>query len=125
MEALGLDVRYQSFSLGDETLDNIVGVLSGWGPGSDIIYIACAHYDSTSENPGNAAPGADDNASGTAAVLEAARILSQYRFKHTLRFVTFAAEEQDLIGSCCYAAEARSAGTNIGGVINHDMVAFW
>jgi uncharacterized repeat protein (TIGR01451 family) len=124
MEALGLDVRYQSFGLGDETLDNIEGALSGWGAGSDIIYIACAHYDSISENPDNAAPGADDNASGTAAVLEAARILSQYRFKHTLRFVTFAAEEQGLIGSYYYAAEARSAGTNIGGVINHDMIAW-
>jgi hypothetical protein len=124
MEALGLDVRYQSFSLGTEALDNIEGSLSGWGPGSDIIYIVCAHYDSTSDDLDNAAPGADDNASGTAAVLEAARILSAYRFKHTLRFVTFAAEEQGLIGSYYYAAEARSAETDIGGVINHDMIAW-
>ena len=70
------------------------------------------------------APGADDNASGTAAVLEAARVLSQYRFKHTLRFVTFAAEEQGLIGSYYYVAEARSAGTPIGGAINLDMIAW-
>lgn len=124
MEALGLDVRYQSFNLGDNLLDNIEGSLSGWGPGSDIIYIVCAHYDSISDDYYNAAPGADDNASGTAAVLEAARILSPYRFKHTLRFVTFAAEEQGLIGSYYYAAEARSAGTDIGGVINHDMIAW-
>jgi uncharacterized repeat protein (TIGR01451 family) len=124
MEVLGLDVRYQSFSLGTETLDNIEGSLSGWGAGSDTVYIACAHYDSTSDDYYNAAPGADDNASGTAAVLEAARILSQYRFKHTLRFVTFAAEEQGLIGSYYYVAEARSAETDIGGVINHDMIAW-
>jgi uncharacterized repeat protein (TIGR01451 family) len=124
MESLGLDVRYHSFSLGTETLDNIEGSLSGWGAGSDTVYIACAHYDSTSDDLDNAAPGADDNASGTAAVLEAARILSQYRFKHTLRFVTFAAEEQGLIGSYYYVAEARSAGTNIGGVINQDMIAW-
>jgi uncharacterized repeat protein (TIGR01451 family) len=124
MEVLGLDVRYHSFSLGTETLDNIEGTLSGWEAGSGTVYIACAHYDSISEDWDNAAPGADDNASGTAAVLEAARILSQYRFKHTLRFVTFAAEEQGLIGSYYYAAEARSAGTNIGGVINHDMIAW-
>jgi uncharacterized repeat protein (TIGR01451 family) len=124
MEVLGLDVRYHSFSLGTETLDNIEGSLSGWGPGSDTVYIACAHYDSFSNDPLTTAPGADDNASGTAAVLEAARVLSQYRFKHTLRFVTFAAEEQGLIGSYYYAAEARSAGTDIGGVINHDMIAW-
>jgi len=124
MEALGLDVRYQNFSLYGTSLDNIEGTLSGWGPGSDVVYIACAHYDSVSNDPYSAAPGADDNASGTAAVLEAARILSQYRFKHTLRFVAFAAEEQGLIGSYYYAAEARSAGTDIGGVINHDMIAW-
>jgi uncharacterized repeat protein (TIGR01451 family) len=124
MEALGLDVRYQNFGLYGTSLDNIEGTLSGWGPGSDVVYIACAHHDSYSDDPYGAAPGADDNASGTAAVLEAARILSPYRFKHTLRFVTFAAEEQGLIGSYYYAAEARSAGTDIGGVINLDMIAW-
>jgi uncharacterized repeat protein (TIGR01451 family) len=124
MEGLGLSVRDQTFSLGGTTQYNMEGTLSGWGPGSDVIYIACAHYDSVSDDPYNAAPGADDNASGTAAVLEAARVLSQYRFKRTLRFVAFAAEEQGLIGSYYYVAEAHSAGTNIGGVINFDMIAW-
>ncbi len=50
--------------------------------------------------------------------------MSQYRFKHTLRFVTFAVEEQGLIGSYYYTAEANSAGVTIGGVINHDMIAW-
>jgi len=128
LQALGLDVRYQSFSHNGTPLDNIEATLSGWGPGSDVVYIACAHYDSISSgsffDPEAPAPGADDNASGTAAVLEAARILSRYRFKHTLRFVTFSAEEQGLIGSYYYAAQARSAGTDIGGVINLDMIAW-
>jgi uncharacterized repeat protein (TIGR01451 family) len=125
MEALGLDkIQEHPFSLGGTTQYNIEGTLNGWGPGSDVVYIVCAHYDSVSGDPYNTAPGADDNASGTAAVLEAARVLSPYRFKHTLRFVTFAAEEQGLIGSYYYAAEARSVGTNIGGVINLDMVAW-
>jgi hypothetical protein len=48
MEALGLDVRYQDFDLGDTSLDNVEGALDGWGLGGDTIYIACAHYDSTS-----------------------------------------------------------------------------
>jgi len=124
LSALGLDIRYHDFSLYGIPLDNVEGTLNGWGPESDAVYIVCAHYDSTSEAPYYAAPGADDNASGTAAVLEAARVLSQYRFRHTLRFVTFAAEEQGLIGSYYYAAEARAAGTDIGGVVNLDMIAW-
>jgi uncharacterized repeat protein (TIGR01451 family) len=124
MEALGLNVRCQNFSLGTTSQCNIEGTLNGWGPGSDDVYIAGAHYDSTSNDRYNVAPGADDNASGAAAVLEVARVLSQHRFKHTLRFVAFAAEEQGLIGSYYYAAEARLAGANIGGVINHDMIAW-
>ncbi len=124
MEALGLDVRYQNFSHGGVWLDNIEGTLPGWGSDGEIVYIACAHYDSVSNDRYNAAPGADDNASGTAAVLEIARVLSAYRFQHTLRFVTFSAEEQGLIGSYYYAAEASSTGTAIGGVINLDMVAW-
>jgi uncharacterized repeat protein (TIGR01451 family) len=123
MEALGLDVRYQNFNYWG-SLDNIEGTLPGWGPNSETVYIVCAHYDSVSGDPYTAAPGADDNASGTAAVLEAARVLSQYRFKRTLRFVTFPAEEQGLIGSYYYAQEASTTGTVIGGVINHDMIAW-
>jgi uncharacterized repeat protein (TIGR01451 family) len=122
--ALGLDVQYHNFSLGDTSLDNIEGTLDGWGLDGDIIYIACAHYDSISDAAYTAAPGADDNASGVAAVLEAARVLSQYRYRHTLRFVTFAAEEQGLYGSYYYVADARAAGADIGGAINLDMVAW-
>jgi uncharacterized repeat protein (TIGR01451 family) len=120
MQALELDVGYQSFYLGE----NIEGVLEGWGPADEAIYIVGAHYDSVSEDRYNVAPGADDNASGVAAVLETARLLSQYRFRHTLHFVTFAAEEQGLIGSGVYAWQARLAGTPIGGVINLDMIAW-
>jgi uncharacterized repeat protein (TIGR01451 family) len=124
MKALGLDVRYQDFNLGDTSLNNVEGALDGWGLGGDTIYIACAHYDSISNAPYSTAPGADDNASGVAAVLEAARVLSQHRYRHTLRFVTFSAEEQGLYGSYYYVVEARSAGTDIGGAINLDMIAW-
>ena len=124
MQAQGLDVRYHNFTLGNTSLDNIEGTLDGWGPGGDTIYIACAHYDSISNDHDNTAPGADDNASGVAGVLEAARVLSQYRYRHTLRFVTFSAEEQGLYGSYYYVADARSAGTDIGGAINLDMIAW-
>ncbi len=118
------NVRHQSFYYYDRWLQNIEGTLSGWGPSSEVVYIACAHYDSTSGDPYNVAPGADDNASGVAGVLEAARVLSRYRFERTLRFVTFPAEEQGLYGSYHYVNEAVSLGTAIAGVLNLDMIAW-
>ncbi|MFQ5576922.1 MAG: M20/M25/M40 family metallo-hydrolase [Anaerolineae bacterium] len=128
MTALGLQTRLQNFNYGGHSLDNIEGTLPGWDPHSDTVYLAVAHYDSitvnSGSNPESAAPGADDNASGVAAVLEAARVLSQNRYRYTLKFVAFSAEELGLIGSGRYAAQARAAGTPIGGVINHDMVAW-
>ena len=125
MEEMGLDVRDRTFQLRPTmTLTNIEGTLPGWGPGEDAVYILCAHYDSTSNDPYHIAPGSDDNASGVAGVIEAARILSQYRYRHTIRFVAFAAEEQGLVGSKQYAEAARAAGTNIAGVINLDMIGW-
>lgn len=118
------NVRYQSFYYYDRWLQNIEATLLGWGPSSEVVYIACAHYDSTSGDPYNVAPGADDNASGVAGVLEAARVLSRYRFERTLRFVTFPAEEQGLYGSYHYVNEAVSLDTAIAGVLNMDMIAW-
>jgi len=103
---------------------NVVATLPGFDLGSDRVYIVCAHYDSISDDPWKAAPGADDNASGVAAVLEAARILSRYRFRHTLRFIAFSGEEQGLWGSAHYAQKAKEANMDIGGVINLDMVGY-
>lgn len=122
--ALGLTVTYDPFSYGGYPMNNLVAELPGAGPDSDHIYILCAHYDSISRDPYNVAPGADDNASGSAAVLEAARILSQYQFNRTIRFVHFAGEEQGLIGSAHYAAAAAQRGDLIDGVINLDMIAY-
>ncbi len=82
------------------------------------IYIVCAHYDTTS---GGERPGGDDNASGTAGVLEAARVLTQYHFRSTLRFIAFNAEEEWMKGSQEYV-EALPQDANIVGVINLDMI---
>ena len=99
--ALGLTVTYDPFAFNGNTMTNLAAELPGVGPDRDHIYILCAHYDSTSSNkPSSVAPGADDNASGSAAVLEAARILSQSRFNRTIRFVHFAGEEQGMTGQC-------------------------
>jgi hypothetical protein len=122
--ALGLSVAYDPFVHNSKPMTNVVAELPGVGPGSDHVYILCAHYDSISADPYNAAPGADDNGSGTAAVLEAARILCQHTFSRTLRFVHFAGEEQGTIGSSHYAGQVSERGELIEGVINLDMIAY-
>jgi len=88
------------------------------------IYILCAHFDAISDDPWNRAPGAEDNASGTAALLEAARVLADCRFDATLKFVAFSGEEQGLLGSAAYAAAEAAAGADIRGVFNMDMTAY-
>ena len=90
----------------------------------DSIYMIIAHIDDTSENPFNSAPGAEDNGSGSACVLEAARVLSQYDFDCTIEFVLVSGEEQGVIGSEAYATYCFTEGRNIGGVFNFDMISY-
>jgi photosystem II stability/assembly factor-like uncharacterized protein len=104
------------------SLNNVVGKLRGTK--SDRQVIICGHFDSISEDPYNRAPGADDNATGTAAVLEAARILCDYRFERSIRFILFSGEEQGLFGSGEYAADARRRGDIIAGALNFDMIGY-
>jgi hypothetical protein len=124
---LGLDdVRFAPFTFsGSYSSRNVVAEKTGETYPDDIVII-CAHYDSTSPAASRQtmAPGADDNASGTAAVLEAARILASFPFDFTVRFIAFSAEEWGLYGSRAYATAARLAGERIVGVINLDMIAF-
>ncbi len=84
----------------------------------DDIYILGAHYDSANN------AGADDNGSGTAAVMEAARVLAEYEFDCTLTFIAFDVEERGLKGSEAYAAAADARNENILGVVNLDMIAW-
>ncbi|NTW23563.1 MAG: M20/M25/M40 family metallo-hydrolase [Lentimicrobium sp.] len=85
-------------------------------------FIICGHYDNMPS--GSTAPGADDNASGTVAVLEAARILSSFDFDYTLRFAAWDEEEIGLEGSYAYAQTAYFQGHEILGVLNLDMIAW-
>jgi len=115
----GLEARYDDWSYYGYDGNNIEGTLEGIDENSDEIYIICAHYDSVSGSPG-----ADDDGSGTAAVLAAAYIMSQYEFNHTIRFVAFDGEEQGLLGSHEYAEEASQNGDNIVGALNADMIGY-
>lgn len=113
-----LDAAYQQYD-GDGF--NVIATLQGLVyPNQE--YIICAHYDDMPTGP--IAPGADDNASGTSAVLEAARVLSPHAFDYTLKFIAFDEEETGLIGSRSYADTAYKYGKIIKGVLNLDMIAW-
>lgn len=121
--ALGLHVERDDFTFGGYNSSNIVATLPG-RTAPEVTVVIGAHYDSYSNDATHLAPGADDNASGTAAVLEVARVLSRYPFDFTIQFVAFSAEEFGLYGSKHFAQEARLTGQKILGVINLDMIAY-
>jgi len=122
---MGLPTAYESFSFnsGRITTRNVIATLKGKKTPSQYV-IVCAHYDSYSNKPKTLAPGADDNASSTAAVLEIARILASASFEYSVKFICFSAEEWGLYGSDYYARRAKSRGEKIIGVINMDMIAY-
>jgi len=105
---------------------NVVATLPGTQAASkDRYYVVSGHYDSRVTDVMNAtadAPGANDDASGTAAVIEMACVMSRHKFDASLVFMTVAAEEQGLYGSGDYAAKAKAAGMNIAGMLNNDII---
>jgi hypothetical protein len=119
LEALGLDVSYHYYA--PNNWRNVVGEKPG-RVDPDQIYLITAHIDDMPS--GSIAPGADDNGSGSVAVLTAARLLAPYDFNYTLRFVLFTGEEQGLLGSQAYAAHCATLGDDIRGVVNLDMIAY-
>jgi len=117
-ESFGLEVTNQSFS---STGRNVYAVQQGT-EFPNQKFIICAHYDNMPTS--TIAPGADDNASGTAAVLEAARIISKFVSDYTIVYALWDEEEYGLIGSNYYAQLAQTSGDSILGVINLDMIAW-
>lgn len=124
LQGYGLEVSFEEFDYGGKTMRNVVARLPGT-VNPDDVFVLGAHYDSTSQMPTVYAPGADDNASGVAGVLEAARILSGYQFENTLELICYGGEEQGRRGSIHNAAQAASSGKNILGVVNLDMIGYW
>ena len=119
--ALGLTVSFHDWSISPYANRNIVGTKTGRTKPSEIVLIT-AHLD---DMPiAGAAPGADDNASGSAALLMAAKIMAAGTFERTIRFVFFTGEEQGLYGSQAYSDAASLAGENIVAVYNMDMISW-
>ena len=106
----------------------VVAELKGTDGGEAIVVVG-AHYDSRStdrNSPTQRAPGADDNGSGSAALVELARVIHEngIRFKHTLRICLFTGEEQGLVGSRALAADFAAANDNIIAMFNADMIGY-
>lgn len=122
MLSYGLETEVQEFHvsswMGSATCHNLIGIQRGTL--YPDTYVVCgSHYDSYSWS--GLCPGADDNATGTAAVLESARILTQYEFEYSIIYCVFSAEECGLYGSEAYADRCASEGMEILGYFNNDM----
>lgn len=105
-------------------LVNVVAVQRGTRYPDRYVLIT-GHYDSRASGSNDAtsdAPGANDDASGTAAVIEAARVLSRYRFDKTIVYGALVGEEQGLLGGQQLAAYAKEQGWTIEGVLNNDII---
>jgi hypothetical protein len=121
MQMYGLPVSYQAWhECGIDNRNVVAEKVGAQRPGE--IVLLTAHIDSVSST--SAAPGADDNASGTAAVMAMAQIMNAHQFQRTVRFVLFTGEEQGLCGSAAYAGKAAAADEEIVAVYNLDMIAW-
>jgi Zn-dependent M28 family amino/carboxypeptidase len=120
LKSFGLEVQIQNFE-GVSTGYNILAVQKG-NKYPDKKYILCAHYDSYSNSVNS--PGADDNGSGVAAMIEAARILSKYKLQYTVVYALWDQEELGLYGSNYYAKKSVDENAALMGVINMDMIGY-
>ena len=119
--SFGYDPEYQTLAhpeaLGGETA-NVLATLRGT-VNPELVYVVSSHYDSVEESPG-----ADDNTSGTAALLEAARILAPRPQPATIVFASFTGEESGLLGSREFVRRAQAARMRIAGAVNNDMIGW-
>lgn len=123
--ALGLDQAYlHNFTCCGGTRQNVVGIKLGTVRPNEIVIVG-AHLDCTSQTPQTNAPGAEDNATGSAAVYELARLLAPIPTERTIHFLLFGGEEQGLYGSEAYAAMADAENWNVAGAIIMDMVGYY
>ena len=111
-------------------LANVIAMLPGK---SNRVLIVSGHLDTIAANPETGRfefnntdqymPGPNDDASGVAAVMECARVLSQYEFDATIYFIAFSGEEAGLIGARLLAGRAKEMGLDIEAVLNNDMIS--
>lgn len=128
-----LNVEFDTFTLPADgrrvlvptTMKNVLAILPGTDQADERIYIVSGHYDSRASDVMDAkiaSPGANDDASGTAATMELARIMSKQKFNCTLIFVAMVGEEQGLYGASNLAKKAKELKWNVAGMITNDIV---
>jgi aminopeptidase YwaD len=120
-KVLGLEVSIHAFKALGDTYRNVIGTrpASNPSPESDVPLIVAAHYDTV-----RGSPGADDNASALAVLLEAARRLRSVPLSREVRFIAFSLEEEDLLGSLAYVSSLKEAGNEIKGAIVLECVGY-
>jgi len=116
-ESYGLSVESDTFTYWGRGYRNVIGRLGAARSGPLIIL--GAHFDSV-----EGSPGADDNASGVAVLLEAARILSTLRLRSQVLFCAFNLEELNMIGSTHFAKKLKTAGADIRAMVSLEMVGY-
>src|SRR5690606_21270242 len=119
LRAFGYEPELQWFepSPGVRTA-NVIARLAGTTD-ADLVYVASSHFDSV-----RGGPGADDNSSGTTALLEAARVMATRPQPATIEFAFFTGEEAGLLGSREYVRRAVADGKRIVGALNNDMIGY-
>lgn len=131
-----LSVEYVDYVTGGEgqrikepvNLKNVVATLKGTDPDDDRILLVSAHLDSRVEGDSDNttyAPGANDDGSGVAAIIEMVRIMSPHPFSATTKFMIVTGEEHGLLGSAHMANIAEKEGWNIVAMLNNDMIGNW
>ncbi|MFA5858735.1 MAG: M20/M25/M40 family metallo-hydrolase [Elusimicrobiota bacterium] len=122
LQSFGYTPEIQAFLNRNTTNYNVIATLPGETMGNKS-FIICAHHDSISNDPYTYAPGVDDNATGVAGVLAAAKCFKQQKFNYTIKFILFGGEEQGMVGSRYFVNKDTS--TDIAGVLNMDMIGYW
>jgi Tol biopolymer transport system component len=118
LKSFGYEPEYQWFQARGVRTANVVATLRGT-VNPELIYVVSSHYDSVERGPGS-----DDDTSGSAALLEAARILQGKPLPATVKFAWFTGEEAGLLGSREFVRQAVAAGDKIVGALNNDMIGF-
>jgi len=120
-----ININFHHYQEGDYNLKNVICEKAG--SLSDQVILVCAHYDSRMEDLediNSRAPGADDNASGVAVLLEVARLISTLNLEKSIFLAFFSGEEQGLWGSAHYAKQLKHDNVNLYRLINLDMVGY-
>jgi Peptidase family M28 len=126
LTAMRYKTKFQNITVNGGTSRNVIADKSGDAAGGRKVVLVTAHLDSINlqGGPAASAPGADDNGSGSAGLLEMARVFQDHPNKHDLRFILFGGEEEGLFGSKHYVSKlSASERARIRAVVNMDMIA--